>query len=79
MLFEIDIEDVPARLAELTQTIDAGYGVLIRRDGAVIARLVPETAFAALEAEAQDDGLTAEERAAREMMEMFEAQMNDSF
>lgn len=79
MLFEIDIEDVPARLAELTATIDAGYGVLIRRGGAVIARLVPETAFAALEAEAQDDGLTAEERAAREMMEMFEAQMNDSF
>jgi antitoxin (DNA-binding transcriptional repressor) of toxin-antitoxin stability system len=78
MLFEIDIEDVPARLAELTATIDAGYGVLIRRGGAVIARLVPEAAFAALEAEA-DDGLTQEQREAREMMEMFEAQMNDSF
>lgn len=77
MLFEIDIEEGPARFAELIEAIDAGYGVLVRRGGVVIARLVPETAFAA--AEAEDDGLTAEERAAREMMEMFEAQMNDSF
>jgi antitoxin (DNA-binding transcriptional repressor) of toxin-antitoxin stability system len=79
MLFDIDIKDAPARFAELIAAIDAGHGVLVRRDGAVIARLVPETAFAALEAEPADDGLTPEEREAREMMEMFEAQMNDSF
>ena len=79
MLFDIDIKDAPARFAELIAAIDAGFGVLVRRDGAVIARLVPETAFAALETEPADDGLTPEERAAREMMEMFEAQMNDSF
>ncbi|MDR3512412.1 MAG: hypothetical protein P4L73_12315 [Caulobacteraceae bacterium] len=79
MLFEIDIEEGPARFAELIATIDAGYGVLIRRGGEVIARLVPESAFAAQAAEAPDDGLTPEEREAREVMEMFQAQMNDSF
>ena len=80
MLFEIDIDEVAARVAELTQTIDAGYGVLIRREGVVIARLVPEAAFAALEAQAEgDDGLTPEEREARELMEMIQADMDDSF
>lgn len=78
MLFEIDIEEGPARFAELIATIDAGYGVLIRRGGEVIARLVPESAFVA-PAEEADDGLTLEEREAREVMEMFQAQMNDSF
>jgi len=80
MLFEIDIEEVPARFGELIATIDAGCGVLVRRGGQVIARLVPETAFVALEAAADaDDGLTPEEREAREVLEMFEAEMNDSF
>ncbi len=80
MLFEIDIEEGPARFAEMIATIDAGYGVLVRRGGVVIARLVPEAAFSALEAEADaDDGLTLEEREAREVLEMFEAEMNDSF
>ena len=80
MLFEFDIEDDPERLAAMIATIDAGYGVLIRREGQVIARLVPEAAFAALEAEqAADDGLTPEEREMREMIELLQADMNDSF
>ena len=80
MLFEIDIEEGPARFAEMIATIDAGYGVLVRRGGAIIARLVPESAFAAVEAEAdQDDGLTSEEREMRELMEAFDDQMNDRF
>lgn len=79
MLFEIDIEEGPARFAELIATIDAGYGVLIRRGGEVIARLVPESAFAVQAAEASDDGLTPEEREAREVLEMLQDQMNDSF
>ncbi len=81
MLFEIDIEEGPARFAEMIATIDAGYGVLVRRGGEIIARLVPEAAFAAAaEAESDaDDGLTPEEREMRELMEAFEDQMNDQF
>jgi antitoxin (DNA-binding transcriptional repressor) of toxin-antitoxin stability system len=80
MLFEVDIDELAGRVAEVIRTIDAGYGVLIRREGVVIARLAPEAAFAALEAQAEgDDGLTAEEREARELMEMIQADMDDSF
>jgi antitoxin (DNA-binding transcriptional repressor) of toxin-antitoxin stability system len=80
MLFEIDIEEGPARFAELIATVDAGYGVLVRRGGAVIARLVPEAAFAALTAQADPyEGLTDDEREMRETIEMLEADMNDGF
>jgi antitoxin (DNA-binding transcriptional repressor) of toxin-antitoxin stability system len=80
MLFEIDIEEGPARFAEMMATIDAGFGVLVRRGGVVIARLVPEAAFAALEAEAAaDDDLTPEEREMREVIEMLAADMDGSF
>jgi antitoxin (DNA-binding transcriptional repressor) of toxin-antitoxin stability system len=79
MLFEIDIEDAPARFAEMIATIDAGYGVLVRRDGAVIARLVPEAAFNALTAPDRDEGLTAEEREMREVIEQLDADMNGGF
>jgi antitoxin (DNA-binding transcriptional repressor) of toxin-antitoxin stability system len=80
MTFEIDIDEGAARFAELIATIDAGYGVLVRRGGQVIARLVPEAAFAALEAQAgTEEPLTAEEREMREMFELLEADMNGSF
>jgi antitoxin (DNA-binding transcriptional repressor) of toxin-antitoxin stability system len=80
MLYEIDIEEGTARFAELIATIDAGFGVLVRRDGQVIARLVPEAAFAAMTAGAEaDDGLTDEEREAREMMAMFDDDMQGRF
>ncbi len=78
MLYEIDIEDGPARFAELIQTIDAGYGVLVRRDGEIIARLVPESAFAADQADVEAH-LTPEERQAKETFEMFQADIEDSF
>jgi antitoxin (DNA-binding transcriptional repressor) of toxin-antitoxin stability system len=80
MLFEIDIEEGPARFAEMMATIDAGFGVLVRRGGVVVARLVPEAAFAALEGAAGgDDGLTPEEREMREMFELLDADMNGVF
>lgn len=80
MLYEVEADEVPIRFAEMMATIAAGYGVLILQDGVVIARLAPESAFAALEADADpDDGLTLEEREARELMEIIEADMNDSF
>ncbi len=61
-------------------TIEAGYGVLVRKGDVVVARLVPESAFAAFEAGGfADDGLTPEEREARELMEMLQADMYDSF
>ncbi|QUD87202.1 hypothetical protein [Phenylobacterium montanum] len=78
MLFEIEVEEAPARFAELMATIAAGYGVLIKRGDEVVARLVPEAAFHE-GTEADDDGLTPEEREARETMEAFAAAMNDSF
>ena len=40
MLFEIDIADAPTRFAELIETIDAGYGVLIKRGDEIVCRLV---------------------------------------
>ena len=80
MLFEVDIDELAARVPEVTRTIDAGFGVLILREGVVIARLAPEAAFAALEAQAAgDDGLTPEEREARELMEMLQADMDGTF
>ena len=78
MLFEVDVEEVPTRFAELIATVAAGYGVLIKRGDEVVARLVPERAFHEPAAEV-DDGLTPEEREARETMEAFAAAMNDSF
>ena len=79
MLQTLDAEDVPARFAEMLATLEAGYGVIITRAGAPIARLIPESAFQASEANEPDDGLTPEERDAREVMSAFEAMMNDSF
>jgi len=79
MLLEVDIEDVPARFAEMMATIEAGLGVLVLRGETVVARLVPEAAFQAGQAEAADDGLSPQEREAREVMAMFESMMNDSF
>jgi antitoxin (DNA-binding transcriptional repressor) of toxin-antitoxin stability system len=78
MLYEVDIEDAPARFAELIQTIDAGYGVLIRRGGEIIARLAPESAFHEDEAD-PDANLTPEERQAKETFEMFQHDIEDSF
>ena len=78
MLLEIDIAEVPARFPEVMATIAAGFGVILLKDGAAVARLVPESAFASPEDDA-DAGLTPEEREAREVMEMFPAAMNDSF
>lgn len=78
MLFEVDVEEAPARFAELMATVAAGYGVLIKRGDEVVARLVPEGAFQE-GADHEDDGLTPDEREARETMEAFAAAMNDSF
>ena len=78
MLLEIDIAEVPARLPEVMATIAAGFGVIFLNDGEPVARLVPESAFAPPE-EDPDAGLTPEEREAREVMEMFQSAMNDSF
>jgi prevent-host-death family protein len=78
MLLTIDAEDVPARFADMLATIAAGHGVIITRQGEPVARLVPESAFHADEPEPAD-GLTPEEREAREVMAMFESMMNDSF
>ena len=79
MLQIVETEDVPARFADLLATIDAGLGVIITRAGEPIARLVPEAAFQASQADELDDGLTSEERHAREVMDAFQAMMNDSF
>ena len=79
MLLEIDIEDVPARFAEMMATIDSGLGVLVLRGDQVIARLVPEAAFHKDEGAESEEGLSPEEREAREVMAMFESMMNDSF
>jgi antitoxin (DNA-binding transcriptional repressor) of toxin-antitoxin stability system len=78
MLLRLEADEVPARFADMLATIAAGYGVIIEKDGEAVARLVPEAAFHK-EEEPSDDGLTPEEREAREVMSAFEAMMNDSF
>jgi antitoxin (DNA-binding transcriptional repressor) of toxin-antitoxin stability system len=78
MIYEIDIEDAGARFAELVATIEAGYGVLVKRGEVIIARLVPESAFH----ESKDDpvaALTPEERDAKETFELFQSDIEDSF
>ena len=77
MLQIIEADEAGARFAELMATIAAGKGVIILKDGEPVARLVPEAAFH--EQEPEPDGLTPEEREAREVMSAFEAMMNDSF
>ena len=78
MIYEIDIEDAGARFAELVATIEAGYGVLIKRGDEIIARLVPESAFH----ESKDDpdaSLSPEEREAKETFELFQSDIEDNF
>ncbi len=79
MLQIIEADEVPAHFAEMLATIDAGYGVIIMRGGEAIARLAPESAFHEPEEDVAEDGLTPEEREAREVMSAFQAMMNDSF
>ena len=81
MLFEVDIADAPARFAELIETIDAGYGVLIKRGEEVVCRLVPEAAFAAdaLDVEDDDPDLDPEQRHAKDVLAAFQSMMNDEF
>jgi antitoxin (DNA-binding transcriptional repressor) of toxin-antitoxin stability system len=77
MLFEVDIAEAPARFAELIETIEAGYGVLIKRGGEIVCRLVPESAFAAPIDE--DEDLTPEQRHAKDVLGAFQSMMNDEF
>jgi len=77
MLFEIDIAEAPARFAELIETIEAGYGVLIKRGDEIVCRLVPESAFAAPVEE--DEDLSPEQRHAKDVLGAFQSMMNDEF
>jgi len=78
MLFEVDIADAAARFAELIETIDAGYGVLIKRGEEIVCRLVPESAFAEPPPE-EDEGLSPEQRHAKDVLGAFQSMMNDEF
>ncbi len=78
MLFEVDIAEAPARFAELIETIEAGYGVLIKRGEEIVCRLVPESAFAPEPAD-EDESLTAEQRHAKDVLGAFQSMMNDEF
>ncbi len=77
MLYEIDVNDAPARFGELMETIAAGYGVLVKDGETIVARLVPESAFH--DDEPKDDGLSPEERDARETFQLFQSDIEDSF
>ena len=77
MLYEVDVSEAPARFAEMLQTIAAGYGVLVRDGEAIVARLVPESAFH--EPPPDDADLTPEEREARATFEMLQSDIEDSF
>ena len=77
MLFEVDITEAVARFAELIETIEAGYGVLIKRGDEIVCRLVPESAFAAPVDE--DEDLTPEQRHAKDVLGAFQSMMNDEF
>ncbi len=77
MLYEIDIRDAGARFDELLQTIAAGYGVLVKDGEAIVARLVPESAFH--EDAPTDETATPEQRDLRETFELLQADLEDSF
>jgi len=77
MIYEIDMREAGGRFIELMATIDAGFGVLIKDGDAIIARLVPESAFH--DDTAKEDGLTPEEREARETFAQFQSDIEDSF
>lgn len=78
MIYEIDMREAGGRFIELMQTIEGGFGVLIKDGDAIVARLVPESAFHE-EGGGDDDGLTPEEREARETFELFQSDIEDSF
>jgi antitoxin (DNA-binding transcriptional repressor) of toxin-antitoxin stability system len=78
MLYEVDVKDAAARIAEMMATIAAGYGVLVKDGEDILARLVPESAFH----ESKDEPgatLTPEERDAKETFELFQSDIEDSF
>ena len=72
------LAEAPARFAEMLATIKAGYGVLIKRGETVVCRLVPESAFAPPEPD-EDQGLTPEQKHAKEVLGAFQSMMNDEF
>ena len=77
MIYDIDMREAGGRFMELMATIEAGYGVLIKDGETIVARLVPESAFH--ETGGQNDGLSPEEREARETFELLQADIEDSF
>jgi antitoxin (DNA-binding transcriptional repressor) of toxin-antitoxin stability system len=75
---QIDLDDLPPRIAERLATLGKGEELVLVQGGAVVARLtVAEPAPPPKPAEALED-LTPEEQVS-EVLEQFSAMINDEF
>jgi antitoxin (DNA-binding transcriptional repressor) of toxin-antitoxin stability system len=74
---QIDLDDLPPRIAEKLAALAEGEEVVLVRGGAVVARLTVAEPAPPKPAEAIED-LTPEEQVS-EVLEQFSAMINDEF
>jgi antitoxin (DNA-binding transcriptional repressor) of toxin-antitoxin stability system len=72
---QIDLDDLPPRVAHILAALEEGEELVLAQGGVVVARLRAETAPAPIEPSAE---LPAEDRM-KEVMEHFKAMIDDEF
>ena len=74
---QIDLDDLPPRIAQALASLAEGEAVVLVQGGAVVARLTVAEPAAPTAAEPLDD--LAPEEQVQEVLEQFSAMINDEF
>jgi antitoxin (DNA-binding transcriptional repressor) of toxin-antitoxin stability system len=77
-LKQIDLDDLPPRIAQILASLTEGEELVLAQGGAVVARLVVADPVAPPPPEPLLGDLTPEEHA-KEVLEHFSAMINDEF
>jgi antitoxin (DNA-binding transcriptional repressor) of toxin-antitoxin stability system len=77
-LKQIDLDDLPPRIAQVLATLAEGEELVLAQGGAVVARLVVADPVAPPPSDLPMGDLTPEEQA-KEVLEHFSAMINDEF
>jgi antitoxin (DNA-binding transcriptional repressor) of toxin-antitoxin stability system len=75
---QIDLDDLPPRIAQILASLAEGEELVLAQGGAVVARLVVADPVAPSPPEQLLGDLTPEEQA-KEVLEHFSAMINDEF
>jgi antitoxin (DNA-binding transcriptional repressor) of toxin-antitoxin stability system len=75
---QIDLDDLPPRVAQTLASLAEGEELVLAQDGAVVARLVVAQPAAAASPDETLGDLAPEERV-KEVLEQFSAMINDEF